>query len=353
MLSSPPMTVRELATALDLSKTTVADALRNSPRVNAKTREEICRRAAELGYKPNPVAAAFLQQMRSAGSQRYKATLAYLYHVKPPERKSWYMQWLFYQGAERRAKELGYAMEMFSMSDPDMAPRRLSNILSTRGILGVIVGPSEKHAWRAELDWARFAVVGVALSARRPAMYRVSHNHGHGVQLAMRMCRRKGLRRIGFALQKGMDMRVNFGWSGTWLALQRLRAKQHRLEPLLIEETRWNADNVREWLEREQPEAVLTLTERWPASLRGWTNKNGREPLLVGLDLGPDENECGIDQQHERCGELVVDALSAQILHNERGLPDIATTVFAEGVWREAREGQCIRSATTPGRAGG
>ncbi|WP_043584462.1 LacI family DNA-binding transcriptional regulator [Geminisphaera colitermitum] len=333
------MTVRELAAALDMSKTTVADALRNHSRVSAATREEVRRRAAELGYKPNPVAAAFLQQVRSKGSQRYKATLAFLYHVRPPERKSWYTQWLFYQGAVRRAKELGYALELFSMSDPKVTPRRLSNILTARGILGVIVGPHEKHAWRAELDWSRFAVVGVALSARRPAMCRVSHNHGHGVQLALRMCRRKGLRRIGLALQKGMDMRVNFGWSGAYLAMQRLRAEQHQLEPLLIEESRWNADNVRAWLEREQPEAVLTITERWPEKLRGWTNKNGQVPLLVGLDLGPDEDECGIDQQHERCGVLAVDALSAQILHNERGLPDIATTVFAEGVWREAGGG--------------
>ena len=60
----------------------------------------------------------------------------------------------FFDGAAARAKELGYNLEHFWMREPALTHGRLSRILHTRGINGVIIafGSGQVFGYLAECD---------------------------------------------------------------------------------------------------------------------------------------------------------------------------------------------------------
>ena len=123
------MTIRELAAILGLSKSTVAYALRNAPLVKAETREFVQRRARELGFVPNPVASAFLHQVRRSGATGHKANLAFLV---PAGADRPYVRSLC-EGACERSLELGYSMDRINVTEHTAA--ELNRMLRARGIL--------------------------------------------------------------------------------------------------------------------------------------------------------------------------------------------------------------------------
>jgi LacI family transcriptional regulator len=328
------MTIRELAARLRLSKSTVAYALRDAPAVKPATRELVQRRARELGYSPNPVASAFLQHVRSQGSLRYQATLAFLFTLPAsslPAGSAWptsgYQRYI-YDGVDARARELGYVIDRINTKDFKAA--RLSQILAARGVLGIILGPLFRPVGHVMLDWSKFSAVSYGYSMVRPAVHRVVHNHLQGMRTAFRMLRREGHDRIGLILGDEADKRSNSLWSCGFLGLQQTLPKPRRLRPLLAPTTQMTPGAVRDWLRKEKPDAVIChnaqTVPRLPEFSRG-------KIACALLDRLPRDPHPGIDQQFGRAGSLLVDLLAAQILHNQRGLPASPVVSMVDGIW--------------------
>lgn len=59
------VTLQDIANALGMAKSSVSYALRNDPRIPEETRKRVQKTAQELGYKKNPLVAAWMQEMRS------------------------------------------------------------------------------------------------------------------------------------------------------------------------------------------------------------------------------------------------------------------------------------------------
>lgn len=72
----PNPSLRELARSLGLSHTTVSEALRDSPRVKASTRERVLKAAREVGYRHNPLAGALMSEMRRSRSGTFRGVIA-------------------------------------------------------------------------------------------------------------------------------------------------------------------------------------------------------------------------------------------------------------------------------------
>jgi len=63
----PTPTLRTLAKTLGLSRTTVSDALRGSPRVKAETLQRVQTAAKEAGYERNPLTGAVMSLAMTPG----------------------------------------------------------------------------------------------------------------------------------------------------------------------------------------------------------------------------------------------------------------------------------------------
>lgn len=327
------MTIRELAKSLGLSKTTVADALNDKSVVRAATRARVRAKAAELGYRPNPAASGFLRQIRSRRRTAYRGNLAYLASTTPEALSAGnHAQRLFHQGAGTRAAALGYGFETIFITGRGLSGRRLGDILASRGVLGVIVGPLPGESGHVDIDWSRVAAVTPGFSVRNPRLPRIAHNCAHAIDTIMEVCRLRGLRRVGLALTEESDIRLERAWSGAMLARQRVLPADERVEPLILAKSAWTAKARDAWLSREKPDALVVCHRAdWIAAPR----KRSPRPLVVALDRPSDDVGAGIDQRHALCGAMAVDLLSTRILHNEIGLNANPTTVLVEGVWRD------------------
>jgi DNA-binding LacI/PurR family transcriptional regulator len=324
------MNIRELADALSLSKSTVAYALRGDPRVRESTRRRILERARELGYQPNPLASAFLTQARSKGREKTaRGNLAYLLPLAEGRRleELYLSQQLLYTGAERRAEELGYRLE--PLCAKGIRGSRLTQILHARGVIGVIAAPLMRDVGHYTLDWSQFAAVTAGYSMSRPQLHRISHNHGRGMRTLLRVCHRRGYRRLGLVLYSGGNLRSERAWSAAWVDVRDASPAMAGMTPFIHEEIWPDLDKIREWRRRERPDLVIFQNhppfEMPDDVLEGL-------PVAV-LDREPQSPYPGIDQQHERCGASMIDLLSMQITHHERGIPANPMLTLIDGEW--------------------
>ncbi|MES1168893.1 MAG: LacI family DNA-binding transcriptional regulator, partial [Oleiharenicola lentus] len=69
-MSAP--TLRTLAKSLGLSRTTISDALRGSPRVKADTVRRVREAAKAAGYEHNPLTGAVMSQLRRSRGQQFR-----------------------------------------------------------------------------------------------------------------------------------------------------------------------------------------------------------------------------------------------------------------------------------------
>jgi LacI family transcriptional regulator len=323
------MTIRELAKHLGISKTTVALALRDSSAVSVATREWVQSQAIALGYTPNPVASAFLRQIRSSGSRRYQANLAFLlFHQQ---------KWPFLEelqvGALARSQELGYGLDVVQASQ--YTSKQLTQQLQARGVLGLIVAPMTDPLGQLALDWSRFACAAYGYSMDSPVLHRIVHHHISGIRVAHEACLRKGFRRIGLAMRAEFELRSNRQWSAGFLEIQRTLPPKQRIEPLLVSEARHTVEDLRRWILKEKPDVIIIQSADSLPRLTALLDTLPQKISCAVLDRKKTDTLPGIDQRFSCCGRLLVDVVASQILHNQRGIPDPPITSLVEGVWVE------------------
>ena len=117
-------------------------------------------------------------------------------------------------GATVITDELGYKLEHFWLAEPGMTPRRFCDMLSTRGINGLIIGRLPPGQSALELEWERFSCVALGMTLRSPVLHHVTENHFDTVWQSMWRCRERGYKRVGFVFSDVNDSpRVGDGLS--------------------------------------------------------------------------------------------------------------------------------------------
>lgn len=331
------MNIRELAQQLGLGKSTVANALRGARHVSQETRERVMTKARELGYEPNSMLSSYLQIVRSKkpGSLGNIALLNPLYGGG--ERRSFdtmpqnYRSFLI--AMDKRAVELGYSFDPIDSLGQSTAV--LNRMLQARGVVGVIINPLPKGMSHLSLNWSKFAAVATSYTLVRPSLHRVAHHHAHGMALALRMCRRKGFRRVGFALSSESDHRSNGFWLAAYLHHQFRLPLKHRVNPLFLPQV--TPESIQKWIRKERMEAAI-FHNHWtiPDIPEIYNGKTGDVPTIV-LDRDPDDFSSGIDQQFSIWGAKAIDQLSLQLLHNEKGIPANPTVTMIPPKWKDGR----------------
>ena len=143
----PNVTLSTIAAKVGVSKNSVSLALRGDPQIPPSTRDRIRRVAQELGYRPNPVIAHLMAQLRASRTPRLQAKLALVNAHRDPDalRKHPTIP-TYVEGCERRAASRGYGFDRFWLHDPTLTAASFLRILRTRGIKGIIlVGLMEQN----------------------------------------------------------------------------------------------------------------------------------------------------------------------------------------------------------------
>jgi LacI family transcriptional regulator len=330
----PQVTLAQIAEAAGVSSMTVSRALRNQPRLAKETRDNILRIARELDYRPNPLVSTLMQYRRQRSQTQRGLVLAFLTCFPEPGgwKKIKHHAELF-DGAAKAARQRGFHLEEFWLREPGMSGRRMSQILYSRNIPGMLVPPLPYAFGHLRLEWEKFSAVAVGYTLARPILHRAVTNKFQGMRMAVHHLWKRGYRKIGLALKASMDQRVANQWVGAFLVEQ-----QHRtvgqFPMLVLPDQSWEPKALVKWFEAARPEVIITHHEEVPQ----WLRENGHSvPEEVGVcHLNcPDEHFAGMNQHSEALGRAAIDLLVTLLQCNERGVPPVPQSVLVDGVFQE------------------
>lgn len=256
------VTTRDIANKLGLHFTTVAEALRGSPRVKAATRGRVEQAARKMGYFPDPVLGALNAYRNNQRHATYQGTLSWINSYSD---KNYFSQKKYgyhhdcYVGACERAKEFGYKLDPFWLAEKDMSCTRAIEILENRNTAGIIVAPQPEDIEDLKFPWEKFSAVSIGYSAQGVNLPTVGPNQFSNTQRAYQRAIKAGFKRIGLAGLQWVDDRVGRGHSGGFLTARHRFGGKRKALPLFLDES-INGDPVAfmQWLTKNQPDAILT-----------------------------------------------------------------------------------------------
>ncbi|MBL9188922.1 MAG: LacI family DNA-binding transcriptional regulator [Opitutaceae bacterium] len=348
---SKPATLQDVAVRAGVHRTTVSLALRDHPRIPATTREHVKAVAARLGYRMNPLVSALMRSRRTGGATKH-VTLAFVTNY--PTRDGWrpvgHGRPDFFPGAEQKARDLGYRLEHFWLAEPGMTPARLCDVLSARGIHGLITGRLPPGQASLSLAWDRFSCVALGMTLRSPALHRVTENHFETVTQAMHQCEQRGYRRVGFVFSAPNDSPcVGDRWLGAYLVQQRLVPAGDRVP--LCPGVPADEPGFAAWFRANKPDAILATHAK---PLLDWLARLGRKAPrdvgLVELEEHPELGCAGVHYDSATIGALAVEMLVGLMHRCETGVPANPHEVLLTGTWREGRTlpARSLRPAARP-----
>jgi len=336
MPSTRQPTTREIAAASNYSQSAVSHALRGSAQVSARTRRAILKVARRLGWRPNPLASAYMAHLRSTRRVPvFKATLAMLFPVSTGGRladQQTHVQH-YYKGALARGRELGYALDTIWLGQPHLTGRRLGNILRSRGITGLIV-PGITSPIIEELDWRHFTAVALAHASASSRLHRVTVDTFGGFAETLRRLHGLGYKRVGVVVSDAYDALLNHGllFPAYYMKHElagRCAIEIHRFPTFADREI----PGIQAWLRQRRLEVVLGQEVTWQAIRQmGW--RVPRDVAFASVDRAAEYPEIGgFDQRHALRGAAAVDLLAGQLVQNERGFPNVPRVVLVPGAW--------------------
>jgi LacI family transcriptional regulator len=350
--ASRPVTLDDVARAARLGRATVSYALRNSSKIPEATRAKIRRIAERIGYRSSPLVAGLMAQVRTGRAPRDVTVLAWLNGHKT--RDHWQrVPWArdYWLGASERAQMLGFKLESFWLREPGMSTARISQILTTRGISGVIVPPQLASRAHFHLGWSHFAGACIGPGVYRPALHRVRIHDHHAVLQALRWAWKLGYRRIGLSVPRIIDKAAEQAYSMRYALFvstlpPRLRVPLHM--PHVAGEA--YGGTFGEWFRRHRPEVVICHDYR----AREWLSACGaRVPIdagLIHLALTDDvAGWSGIDPNERGIGAAAVELVASQLYNNERGVPAAPREIYIRGRWREGQTTRRVVPSTPLG----
>lgn len=329
-------TLQDVADAAGVHRSTVSLALRDHPRISPAVRQRIHELADKLGYRVNPLVAALMASRRT-GRETKHVTLAYITNY--PTRYGWrpphHDRPDFFPGAQARAVDFGYRLEDFWLAEPGMTPERMAEILTTRGIHGVIIGRLPPGQSSLRLDWQRFSCVALGMTLTSPLLHHVTENHFSTARQAMKQCRVRGYRRPGFAFTDANDSpRVGDRWLGAYLCQQMLLPPADRIPPCPAVPA--DAESFLKWFRKHEPDALIVNGSRQSIS---WLKTIGievpRDVGLVDLEGHPSVDCAGVRYTPAKIGGLAVEMLLGLMHRNETGVPTDQHEVLLTGQWHE------------------
>jgi DNA-binding LacI/PurR family transcriptional regulator len=341
MRSDPPPSQTAIAQATGLSRSTVSRALSNYEGTSEKTKELVRSAAERLGYRKNAIVSMLTAQIRLSRLQKVSATLGYVTTLSTPGiRKINATYHLFYQGAKRRAEELGYGLDLIWRKEQDMTSERFTKILVSRGIRGILIPPRPSARSHILLDWNKFSSVAIGHPLPTPKLHWAGAVHHRIMEQALRMVRKAGYRRIGFAVLPDSDRYANYIFSSRFLLYQTLALPRDRVPLLYRPASNENVDCAKfsRWIKRHKPEVLLCVGSRVPTWLKELGIKVPGDIAYADLCLeSEDGTQAGNFERPEVIAASAVDLVVEQLHHNSQGIPAHPKSVLIEGKWVDGK----------------
>lgn len=324
-------TMGQIAKRAGVNRSTVSLALRNDRRVKVATREKIQALAAEMGFCYNPTVGQLMAQLRKGQQKHFQWNIAVLHFAERNQ-----VNEKILQGAQKRAKMLGYGLELFNAAL--FTPQRLERIWVSRGIRGVIL----ISLWRTRrlpdeflYLWNKFACCCVGVHPTNPDLHFVGDDNYFTAFTAVEKLVQFGFSQIGLAMEMGINIETEQRFIGGYLAARQGNPKVSQVPILLLEKL--DREKFLAWFRKFRPKAVICIQ----GEILDWLVEAGykvpEDVSLAHLDLDATKTGswAGMRQDRPGRGAFAVDVLASQINHNEMGSPASQIAMLTESTWED------------------
>jgi LacI family transcriptional regulator len=298
-----------------------------------------------MGYTRDSWLDALLSYRDTARRRTHPPVLAYVTSWEMPLDKIPHHRF-YWQGAHRRAAELGFQLEHFSLAQPGMTDVRLGSILEARGIDGIVLSSFARGAAELRFDWSRFSAVRIDLQPASPLLSTTAVDHMRAIIQAVGEALKNGYRRPGFMLGHDWSELVEDRWEIGFTWAQRSLAPENRL-PIFTFNADWKhtprQHRFKAWYLQHQPDVLIGPYFHVEARLSDLNLAVPRDVAVIDPFLEtPHPFYAGIIHDFEEVGARAVENLVLLVTRNIRGIPPVIVRSYVAGSW--------LPGASCPGR---
>lgn len=348
----PSPTLREIGKACNVSAMTVSLVLRDAGSLSQETRERVKEVAAKMGYRRHPLRSLLGRETRAGKSDTVHSTLAWLYDTPCP--KDLYEDAhlrAHLTGARERAAALGFAIDPVWLGRKDLRLRRLLEILSARGVSGVVFHALRQPAFL--LDSFPFHIrpcVALGATSAAAPLTKVLSDTRANTLLALHHLMRQGFRRIGFLQEETSPTFDSEEAAATFLYFSQKFFEESPIPPFEIQAGDPASPRDRrldEWLRRHQPDAIVSASGSTVSPVKEALTGRYGSPPVVPLNLAREQGDAsGVTAHSTRLGAAAVTHLANLLVRNEPALLEPPMTVRIAGEWTGSHEISLPRTHT-------
>lgn len=307
-----------------------------------ETRLKILETAKELGYEPNPEISNFMSQLRQGELASFRSTIGWLNVISPES--SVYSYWdRVFEGAQKKGADLGYHIETFFVKTKGLSPKRLSQILISRGIRGVVLGVADRPFSKLNLEWGQFSAVAISYGVVRPDLPRIVSNHQQITVEALKRIQRKGYKRMGLFLVEGMEYRTGHGIESGFYLFQNLNPKKAQCFLKIATIPLCTPNEICDWIRELKLDVVVTPNTDVIEKIQEGGIDIPRDIAFATLEQEPRyEAVSGINQRPDLLGAAAIQKLHGLIDSRTNALTADPSITLINGKW--------VEGTTTPSR---
>ena len=328
-MPDPRPSLRDIARELGVSTMTVSRAQGGRPGVSPELRDELRRKAEQLGYRPDPTIDRLMSHIRSRRRSTVRAVIVAVTDIAEADEPAYCER--LRRHAAARARELGFAFSVLRARPDTGGWPALRRTLHARGVDGVLLLPMSSPISLHAQEWSHFSIVAATSSIVAPSFHRVTPDHLANAALVVSRLVERGHRRLGFVGTTTHSERTRdafpsaLAWHHTRLGL--------RCVPLVHPPT--ETPKIAAWVRKERPEVIVVGR---PGDLPGFQSELARARLrvawcLAGI-LSDHPTHPGLDERHDLIGAAAIDTLAGLVVRADHGTPLVPATVSIVGTWR-------------------
>jgi LacI family transcriptional regulator len=330
------LTIKDIARKSGFSPSTVSYALRDNPRLPEATRAKIKEIAKELGYERDAHLGQLMAHLKNRNRRPASCPIVWINSTTNPNH--WHeVPWAreFYESAQQRAHEQGFALSEVWVHDQKIPHSRLNDVIKARGTQGLILStPLKDQDWAQWIDWSAYATVILDDPFALPQFDHVYANYTANMRMAVEQALSRGYKRPKVWLTPYEDYWTAYGYSSECL-------RQNRMHPEFGEfltpfSEAITTESARAWMEANRPDLVIAPTATLGLKL---LELGYRIPEDVGYIamyvLNGDSRWSGISQLHMQQAAIAVDRIAALLQLNTPGWQAHPLHIQLRGDWHE------------------
>jgi LacI family transcriptional regulator len=327
------VSLRDVARAAGISVSAVSLALKNSPKISEKRRDEILRMAKQMGYQRDPRITELMEHLRTARPKRSNSNICIiipeLNHAQlvqySPIRK-------MIGGIGEIANIAGFGIDYLYLSDSGMSLRRARSILTARGIRGVFIAPFASGVARIDFDCQDLCVATAGYSIVEPRLDRACPNYLQMMDELLSECSKRGYKRVGLIMtynEGGIGHKL---FASSFLYYQSSLPPKDRLE--MLPKPMISAANVRKWFDAQKPDVIISAGSTYEILLSIGL-RIPEDVAFASIDISqPPNDAAGMDHRYDLVGREVMKILMTLVNLNITGSIEYPKTVLVDSHYK-------------------